>query len=154
LLEEVQIPPRLMFWNPGQGHLPVALSTRARGSLSEIALAGRDSLELTITERNLRASGFAPRTVIPLAAESFLVEAFAGSLFDLICGLPHPAPRVPWQEDMADAARSLLAPSGTLLLAAKSTEIHRFLERASGLRLMADRKHFGFRAVLLRRSGE
>jgi 16S rRNA G1207 methylase RsmC len=152
VLEGVEIPKRLLFWNPGQGHLPLAILSRARGVGAEITLAGRDRLELAISERNLVTAGGAPVRVSAAPAESALSRVLSGVQFDLIFAVPHPVPRVLWQDDMAAAARALLAPGGRLLLAGTSTEMHRFLERAAGLELVESGKHFGFRAALLTRS--
>ncbi len=139
------------FWNPGQGHLPAAFRCLA-GADPSIHIAGRDSLECRITARNLSSAGAAPSGTFLLHSEQELGQAFPEHSLDLLVAMPKPVPRTPWQADLAEAARRLLKPGGELLLAASSTEMHRFLQGSAGLALIASKKRERFRAALLRSS--
>ena len=141
---------RILVWNPGQGHLPVWLSTRQMRT-REIAIASRDCLECEITRRNMAAIGRPLRAAVAVPAEASLPEAFAGTSYDLLCAAPHPVPRAPWHRGLLASSLVLLSPGGRLCVTATSTEIHRFLEQAEGLSVVASLKHAGFRAVMLAR---
>jgi 16S rRNA (guanine1207-N2)-methyltransferase len=139
------------FWNPGQGHLPAALAAAKGKEVSSIVIAGRDCLECRMAGRNLASQGVPVSAARLLGSEAELATALAEGSLDLLVAAPHPVPRVPWQEDLAHAARAVLKPGGQLLVTARSTEIHRFLQRARGLSLVAAKKREGFRAALLRK---
>ncbi len=151
LLSEMRVSGRVLIWNPGQGHLCAFLLSRKGNSISAISIAGRDTLELAITERNLRSRGRPPRHVRPLPAEAALATAWEPGSFDLLCAAPLPVPRVPWQADLLCSARVLLSPGGRLLVSSTSTETQRLLASHEGFRPVESRKHAGFRAVLLDR---
>ncbi len=138
----------VLVWNPGQGHIPAWLCKRLPRRAA-ISIASRDSLECEITRRNMTALERPPLAATAVAAEGSLAEAFAGTSYDLLCAAPHPVPRVPWQPGVKESALALLNAGGRLCVAASSTEIHRFLEQAAGLRVVASVKRFGFRAVML-----
>jgi len=151
ILSEVSVKGEILVWNPGQGHLPVFLARRRGRWIAGISLASRDALELAISERNLRSHGMAPRSVGAFPAEQALGAALPPGSVDLLCAMPHPVPRVPWQEDLLAVARALLSPRGRLLVGTTSTEAQRLVAARSGFRLVAGKKHLGFRSVLLER---
>jgi hypothetical protein len=72
---------------------------------------------------------------------------------DFFCAAPHPIPRVPWQSEMAEAAAAIVKRRGMLFIISTSTESHRFLASLRGWQLIESRKQFGYRALLLKRSG-
>ena len=150
LLSDITGMGNVLVWNPGQGHLPAFLVSRQTG-LTGLSIASRDSLECEITGRNMKRLGQPPLLVKSVASDGCLAEAFAGRSFDLLCANPHPVPRVPWQAGLRTSAIALLKTGGRLCVSGTSTEIHRFLEQAAGLRLLASRKHYGFRAAILAR---
>jgi SAM-dependent methyltransferase len=152
LLADATVAGDLLFWNSGQGHLPVFLETRFGRAISSVSLASRDCLELAITARNLAAGGWSTREARAVPFEDGLIGAHPPSSFDLICMNPHPIPRVPWQEGCIEAAHALLRPGGALCVSSTSTEMHRLLDRRKGFRLVASGRHAGCRAAILRRS--
>jgi hypothetical protein len=79
------------------------------------------------------------------------MDAFRQAGFDFLYAAPQPVPRAPWHKEMAEAARALLRPDGTVFLHCTSTEVHRFLEELRGFRLLRGKKRFGHRAVLLKK---
>ena len=58
----------VLFWNPGQGHLPVA--ALAGAAAPSVTIASRDCLECAITSRNLARAGTRPAGVLCLASEA------------------------------------------------------------------------------------
>jgi 16S rRNA G1207 methylase RsmC len=151
LLSGVRVSGEMLVWNPGQGHLPAYLLARESNAITGIALAARDSLELAITERALRAAGQAVRRVRAAPTVSALPAALGHDSFDFFVAVPQSIPRVRWQPEMLDSALLLLKPGGRLFLVSTSTEVRRFLEGVRGLRLVESRKRLGYRALLLQR---
>jgi SAM-dependent methyltransferase len=149
-LSEITLKGDVLFWNPGQGHLPAFMLARLANAVSGISLASRDFLQLAATEHNLRGFGRSARRVSAVASESGLRHAFADASFDFLCAMPQPIPRAPWQANLAEAARGLLRPGGRVLVVSKSTEIHRFLEYTHGLQLVRSKKRYGERVVVLK----
>jgi 2-polyprenyl-3-methyl-5-hydroxy-6-metoxy-1,4-benzoquinol methylase len=147
------VPPggSVLIWNPGQGHLAAALA-RAGGTAPALTVASRDCLECAITSRNLARLEMPCAGVHCIATEAEIVAAAPPSSVDLIVAMPHPVPRVPWQEDLVQAARLILKPGGMLLVSGTSTEMRRLLDRADGFALSGGTKRMGFRAVLLKKA--
>jgi 16S rRNA G1207 methylase RsmC len=145
---------RLLFWNPGQGHIPVFLSRRYGRSISEIYLSSRDALEIAISERNTAKTGIKTAGSGAVAGEAGLSEICAEGSMDFLCAVPHPIPGVAWQNELTDAASSLLKSGGSLFVVAKSTEVHRLLSKAKGFSVSLSRKHLGYRAVLLTKTSK
>jgi hypothetical protein len=54
---------------------------------------------------------------------------------------------------MAEAAAAIVKRRGMLFIISTSTESHRFLASLRGWQLIESRKQFGYRALLLKRSG-
>jgi 16S rRNA (guanine1207-N2)-methyltransferase len=154
LLKGLAVSGTAAFWNPGQGHLPAAFLRMPGTRVSTVTLAGRDCLECRITARNLQSMGKPPSGEHLLASEAEIGGAFAEESLDLLVAAPHPVPRSPWQEGLLQSALRTLKPRGKLLVVEKSTEMHRFLQRTAGLTLIADKKRFGYRAALLRKTAE
>jgi hypothetical protein len=148
---EAAIGGETLFWNPGQGHMPLSILAMKGSAAASIHLAARDSLELAITDFNLRQAGRPPASKTASAFEAELAKAVPAKSIDFFCAAPHPIPRVPWQGQLADSAGALLRQGGRLLLASTSTEVHRFLAGLRGFQLLESRKLFGCRAVLLKR---
>ncbi len=152
LLRAQPVKGELLAWNPGQGHLVAYLLRRHSRAVSGISLASRDSLELEITRRNLGAFGREPRTAAAIPSEIGLLDILPRASIDFFCAAPHPIPRVPWQSEMAEAATVVVKPGGMLFIVSTSTEAHRFLAGLRGWRLVASRKQYGCRALLLKRN--
>jgi predicted RNA methylase len=151
MLRTVPVRGELLVWNPGQGHWPAYLLEQHARAISGITLAGRDSLELEISNHNLRARGKEADLVRALPSEIGLIDLLPRGSVDFFCAAPHPIPRVPWQPEMAEAAAWIVKPGGRLHLVTTSTEAHRLLETVRGWRLLESRKRFGYRALLLER---
>ena len=151
LVTEGKISGELLFWNPGQGHLPVSILAARGSAVSGIRLAARDFLQLAIADRNMRAAGRTASSLSAIPFESGLRETAPRGSIDWLFAVPQPIPRAPWQAQMAQSAAALLRPGGMLLLACTSTEVHRFLAGLRGFQVMRNRKLFGYRAVMLKK---
>lgn len=53
VLEKQPVSGRTLFWNPGQGHLPIITHLNNPGIIAETTLASRDILQLKISKENL-----------------------------------------------------------------------------------------------------
>ena len=171
----------VLFWNPGQGHLPAAaaLSLALPGPAlpgpaapgpaapgpaapgpaapgpaapPSVAIASRDCLECAITSRNLTRIGVPPASIHCVGSEAEIGGIVPPDSVDLLIAVPHPVPRVPWQADLAGSAMRVLKPGGRLLAVGTSTEIHRLLAQAGKLMPAEGKKRQGFRAVLLKKA--
>jgi predicted RNA methylase len=151
MLEGMRVSGSVLFWNPGQGHLPAGLASRPGHGMTAVHLASRDSLQCAIAALNLGSTARPPQSSRAVCSESDLEAAYPGGSFDLLVAEPMTVPRVPWHAELSRASAALLRRGGDLLLIGTSTEIHRFLEQKHGLRLVAGRKHMGFRAVLMKK---
>jgi 16S rRNA G1207 methylase RsmC len=151
IIAEMKTAGELLFWNPGQGHLPLSVLAMNGPAVTGVRLASRDSLELAISEWNIRKAGCVPGSATTLAFEEDLRETAPAASIDFLCAVPHPIPRAPWQSQMTRSAAALLRPGGCFLLAATSTEVHRFLAGLRGFQLLESRKIFGHRAVLAKK---
>jgi len=151
LVARANVQGELLVWNPGQGHLPAYILKAPGSSVASVSLAGRDCLELEITERNLTALGRNPAKVWPVPTEAGLVDLLPEGSIDFLYAAIRPIPRVPLHREMAEAAARVLRPGGRLVIASTSTEVHRILSELGRFRLLESRKYMGFRAVLLGR---
>ena len=149
VLSDIKIAGRILFWNPGQGHLPVFISLRHGRTISDVFLAGRDSLELAIARRNTAKTGIKISGSAAVAGEFCMPGLLGEGSADFICVVPRPIPRVSWQMELSAAASLCLRAGGSLFVVARSTEIHRLLSVIRGFVVRISRKHLGYRAVLL-----
>ncbi|MBE2222822.1 MAG: methyltransferase, partial [Anaerolineae bacterium] len=140
-LKNKKISGNVLFWNPGQGHMPVFLRER----LSGLTLAGRDGLSLQIAEMNLRRNGV--ETAVSTQHVPHFLEA--SGQYDWLIIFPDIDPGISWENYLLPHCTRLLAPGGRLLLVAKSAYTHRLLQKKRGLNAKFDRKRNGYRAVIL-----
>lgn len=141
-----------LFWNPGQGHLPVSAQKKAGRGFDTLSIAGRDALELVVTERNLASARRKVSRSLLVPTEAGLAEAVEAESIDLLCAVPHPVPKAPWHMDLASAAGKILKRGGAMLAAGTSTEIFRVIDQCRGFKMAESKKRLGHRAVLLRKS--
>ena len=137
-------PHRIIVWNPGQGHLPLALHSLFPGA--SITLAGRDLLQLRAAAHNLARAG----GTIEAVHHTWNPFTLAGP-FDLVILHPDRDPGVPWHRLLPLWARSRIPCGGLLLLSSTSTITGRFLREHHGLRELESSRGNGYRSVLLRR---
>ena len=140
----------VLFWNPGQGHLPVYAERKSPGGFASVTIAGRDALELEIAGRNMASAGREATSAFLLPTEAGLTEALSSGSLDLLCAMLHPVPKAPWHMDLALSAQALLRKGGALLAAGSSTEVFRVLDQCRSFKIAESVKRLGHRAVLLR----
>lgn len=136
---------RVLFWNPGQGHLPVAAAQLPANHISHYSLGSRDSLSLQIAAHNLQLNGV--QNSISCHHQPTLLELTGP--FDNLVILPDDDPGVPWSNLLPKAAAALLPTGGKLLLIGKTGFIGRFLAERNKLRPLRQKKYHGYKAVWL-----
>lgn len=145
MLDKEKLHGRVLFWNPGQGHLPVVSALLPKRDITEYVLGSRDGLSLQISAHNLQKTRAecSPRchhqpTLLDLT-----------ETFDRLVIFPDDDPGVPWSNLLVKAAAERLNPGGKMLIIGKSGFIGRFLAERKGLRPLRQKKYHGLRAVWL-----
>lgn len=142
---------KVLFWNPGQGHLPMAYLTLAAEKetpLPECVIAGRDLLSLLISQYNVKKRFPEIQCRIIHSAGIDMLPAEISVDFALI--LPDTVPRVKFSLMLAPALPDLFRDQEKLLIAGKSGEISLLTKEVKQLSQIASKKGKGYRAVLLR----
>ena len=149
LIRKSRVRGKVLFWHPGQGHLPMFVNNRWGKHITGWILAGRDLLELKITRRNLLDAGVGHRRIethhVPFIGE---IEEPVDACFcfpDLDSG-------VHWYDGFFDRVRQFIKPGGILLAASRSTSIHRLMSGLEFFRPLDDKRYHGFRAVLFKKN--
>ncbi len=145
LLSLLKIEGRALFYKPGQGHLPVF--TSIKNDITEYCLAGRDLLELEISKHNLKDKNISN---IDSSHISCYKDLSFKDKFDLIVFLPG----ITWNKNLYfnlfEFLKSMTNKYGIIIIAAKSTWIHRLLEFKHNLKIINDKKLYGFRGIVLK----
>ncbi len=141
------LPPRgrLLVWNPGQGHVPVRLALRGMDG-GRMTLAGRDLLQLWISERNLKSRGIEG----PSLAHRALPSELEGP-YSLLVAMPDVDPEVDWEKALVEAAADLLEEGGRLIVASSGTSIQRMEKARRPLRPVRAVRGHGRRGLLLQK---
>ena len=145
-MSEITIKGRSLFWNPGQGHLPVFIVVRKQLSESIITLASRDLLSLTVTENNLQAVD-PHKEIETLHRPDFLLVS---GKYNFVAVFPDVDPGVLWYEPILAHIERILVPDGRVLFCSKSTHIYRLLNKNRIFSVLIDTRFRGFRCVLLK----
>ncbi len=145
MLRATAVTGRVLFWNPGQGHLPAFLAQQAGPSITEFALAGRDLLSLRIAAHNLAGQ---PVTV----QHEGMITAVPGG-YDWAIITPDDDPGVAYEKLLWPAFERLVKPGGNVVVTAVSAFIFRLLERGTppGWRVVENKKRHGSRTLWLSR---
>lgn len=133
---------KVLFGNPGQGHLPLFFA--AAGQQVVPVLAGRDLLELSVSRHNLIRAGLAPPEIRHTALYAELTGQFGWVFFHL-----ENIPETPWVQEFLDQMPAILTRKGRLVITGKSVYLSRILESAAGWKVISRRKSKGFSAVIL-----
>lgn len=138
---------KALFVNPGQGHIPVFMDKKKGNDISQFILAGRDTLQLEITEHNLlqeRERSEVIKEAVPYVDYLSLKEESVDFFYIEIS----PTPKVNWYSCIMEAARKVLKPGGMLFIMGKSTPMHTLLKETKGFTPSEDRKYRGTRASI------
>ncbi len=139
---------RILFWNPGQGHIPVFISKNEKYSQIQYTLAGRDLLQLEISRLNMTSAGI-PEHLMQIQHVPHLADL--QGLFQALVVRPTSDPGVPWEDSILSDCTTLLNEQGFLILVTKSTYVHRILGGNKKFDPIKDKKHRGFRGFLLKK---
>jgi 16S rRNA G1207 methylase RsmC len=144
LVSSVRLAGTGLFWNPGQGHLPLyALLTNR---LEAIILAGRDLLALAVSRLNLIEEG-GRKIPIRIIHTPFFSGLEAKADFLVLLA----DTSMVGAGDLLRAGHRLLVKGGWLAIGAKSSGLSRLVRGREGFAVEADRRYRGFRALLMRR---
>ena len=142
-----------LYWNPGQGHVPVWLNSRKSNRIKNITLASRDVLQNRISRYNLEQSGFKGGiSTDTLPDESFLLEKYGEMSFDCVFINLNPIPRVKWHKGFAETVLSLVKPGRTCFIMARSSDMSQLEKHLNGFQVLQDDRFKGNRGLLLRKS--
>ena len=159
----------MLFWGPGQGHLPMLCCARRGAAPRRVVLAGRDRLELLISRSNLKAL----RPDMPVEIHGLADAGLLGG--DKVwtdwgsapggvedggqaggCGLfvsdLSPVPRSDWAGPLRAAAARLVCPGGIWAVLGRSADLAVLTRLTKGWTAVMDERRRGWRALVLRRS--
>ena len=142
---------RMLFWSPGQGHLPVAVCKRKGARPEEIILVDRDRLALRISEHNLKKnSPEIPVKTRSLADPMLIDRTDSGEeAVDFLLTDLNPVSRSDWSGRLRAAAAANLRSGGTWAILGRSSDLAVLMKYTKGWTPTADRRNRGWRAVLL-----
>jgi 16S rRNA G1207 methylase RsmC len=129
-------PRHALLFNPGQGHVPVAL-WKLMGP-STIALVDRDLLSLRYSRDNLVLNG-CPASAITLSHQVG-IQARDQQRADLIAGVLREEERPEGMAAIMRQAAQQLSPDGTILIAGSSTAVTRLEKLVRSEKLLRVRK--------------
>ena len=149
ILADLRAAGDMLVWEPGQGHIPVWYCSAGGGDV--ITLTGRDLLALEISRLNVRANRCVDVAIHHIPGLPALSAALTGRRYAILVANPEPIRGVPWDDYLVTAAHDLLDTGGFLVVAGRSSDLHRFDRSREGFSVAASRKTRGFRCVALRR---
>lgn len=153
ILDSYQIRGSGLFWNPGQGHIPVYLSVKKSNHFHKIILSGRDLLQIKMTARNLKNAVPGLETVeLPLFTESELSKNIDDESLDFASFDLYPVSGLDWQKDIKETAKKILKPGGWFFVIGKSADVHKILKETRGFTPFLDKKYKGLRAALFQKN--
>lgn len=153
ILDSYQIRGKGLFWNPGQGHIPLYTAVKNSNNFTQIILSGRDRLQIRISERNLRKT-FPELEIkeLPLYTESLLSEFIEPESLNFAAFDISPVSGLDWQKDIKESAKLILKRGGWFFVIGKSGDIHKLLKETRGFTPVLDKKYRGIRAALFQKN--
>jgi len=153
LLKHTAFTGEALFWNPGQGHIPVWMTRRKSNHLRKIHLASRDILQNRTALRNLKHNGYSDEIVLHnLPGESWLTDSLEPESLDFLMLNLDPVPRVKWHESLMKTASSLVKPGKFCYIQARSSDMSQLMKLTKGFTAIEDDRFKGNRGVLLQRN--
>jgi len=140
---------RVLFWNPGQGHMAKFLSQKKGTQINQFILAGRDTLSLKITEHNLREQRVLAH---PVADWKSLAAIEEENLFHY--GIIHiePITKTEWVKEFWNFALPLFDINAKILIIGKSADVTSLLKDKKNVQIDFSLKDKGKRVVLLKKN--
>ena len=143
----------LAFWSPGQGHLPAATTSRFGARPQKVILAGRDTLSLAISRRNLeKQNGEWELETHSLADPMLLSSCIEEQELDLLVTDLDPVSRSEWTEPLKDTASQIVKPGGRWIILGRSADLASLLKHSRGWTPLGDKRTRGWRCAMLRRN--
>ncbi len=139
---------KILFWNPGQGHITSAYSALNGTENAEIILAGNDLLQLKAAAFNL-GERKSSNLHLPVYSELSMHPGFEGSIKE-IAAVPLFVPGADAEAEIIETSLKILSPGGKLIIAGKSSDMAK-IERVKGsFSIIFSRKYRGFRVMVLK----
>ncbi|MGL1891329.1 MAG: class I SAM-dependent methyltransferase [Spirochaetaceae bacterium] len=153
MLSSYKIRGNALYLNPGQGHIPVYLSTKDGNGIGKITVAGRDTLQNKITVHNLNKNReILDTNQLNVPYIDCLLETEEEDDLDFLGVEITPVPGANWYSEIKQTAKKLLKKDGLLFICGKSSPMHILLKETKGFTSVEDKKYRGFRAVLLKKT--
>ena len=159
-LEKQTISGRTLFWNPGQGHLPVITHLKNRKKITETTLASRDILQLKISRENLADTfSYVSKENLKLKHICCPEELSTGPIYRAPStnGTESPYDSIIISLDNSDdtilsSFLDITAPKGIVLITGKSSYIAGTVKSHKGWIQLSSRKYRGFRSIVFKRN--
>ncbi len=143
----------MVFWAPGQGHLPLAVCRQKGARPQRVILTGRDRLELLISAHNLNAAGIdIPVELKPLADPGYFGGFGENESANLLLTDINPVPRSDWTGSLRDAASAVLKSEGIWAILGRSADVAALTKVTKGWTPLSDKRNRGWRAVIYRKN--
>lgn len=143
----------MVFWSPGQGHLPLAVCSQKGARPEKVILTGRDRLELLISAHNLRAmEADLPLEINPLADPGMEDGFGEKDSADLLITDLNPVPRTDWGSSLMNEAAKVLKTGGVWGIVGRSTDVAVLTKASRGWTTLEDKRTRGWRAVVYRKN--
>ena len=143
----------LVFWAPGQGHLPLAVCRQKGARPRRVILTGRDRLELLISAHNLNAAGInIPVELKPLADPGCPGGFGENESANLLLTDINPVPRSDWTGPLRNAASAVLKTEGIWAILGRSADVTALTKVTKGWTPLADKRNRGWRAIIYRKN--
>jgi len=171
VLEKQPVSGRTLFWNPGQGHLPIIAHLANPGRITETILASRDILQLKISRENLlKTFSFDNKEDLSLihicCPEKLRTDAMLRVSPVNNSSTKHSAPSAnktdniydsiiisldDSDDSILDSFLPITTPGTTLIMTGKSSYIAGAVKNHKGWIQLNSRKYRGFRVVVFKR---
>jgi len=142
LLGKSGIRGRVLFHNPGQGHVPVRMLLSRGNEISHVSISGRDLLSLFVSELNISENTGVKVDTFHIPYLGRLEKKFDVLVINYEKEAFAAAPELLWRE-----ISGLLDNDGELVLVGSSTFMFRFDGRKHPFKKLHDIKHKGFRGI-------
>ncbi|PIE05013.1 MAG: hypothetical protein CSA76_01250 [Spirochaetales bacterium] len=143
----------MVFWEPGQGHLPAAVCRRRGARTKKILIAGRDRLALLNSRHNLSLqSPGIPVEIQALSAPQQLKDILPAEETDFLLTHITPVTRSQWTAPLRAAAAGIVKRGGIWAVFGKSSDMAALTKTSKGWTALADKRTRGSRAIIYRRN--
>ncbi len=152
LLRHTSFSGKALFWNAGQGHIPVWMSQRPSNHLKEIHLASRDILQNRITLHNLNKAGYEGKVVShQLPGEPWLKDQAEEEKFQFLYFSLDPITKVKWHQSFAETINAILQKGKYCYINGRSSDLSLLVKHLQGFHFREDNRFKGNRGILLQK---